>query len=71
MTQPAYFLQRLDSVASIWIENYTIYFLMNVRTPKEKWYSDTQFNFSENFWNPCIRYPRATPEFPAPVFTNP
>jgi hypothetical protein len=43
---------------------------MNVRTPKEKCYSDIQVNFSENFWKPCIPYLRFTPEFPAPIFTK-
>jgi len=28
------------------------------------------FNFSENFWKPCNPYRQATPEFPAPIFTN-
>jgi hypothetical protein len=43
---------------------------MNVRTLKEKFYSAIQFNFSENFWKHCNSYRRATPEFPAPIFTN-
>jgi len=68
--KPAFFFQRLDSVASIWIEKDSIYFLMTVRTSKEKVYSDIQFNFSENFWEPCNTHRRTTPEFPALISTN-
>jgi hypothetical protein len=51
-------------------ENYSIYFLMNMPNPKEKYYSDIQINFSKNLWKPCNPYHRAISEFLASIFTN-
>jgi hypothetical protein len=43
---------------------------MNVRTFKEKFYSDIQFNFSENFWKPCTFTVESLLISPPPIFTN-